>query len=563
MSVTRPISYKLDRLILSLKMDKALTLKYVKSMHLLLNAVFERHKDAAGKTVLRPRWARIGTGLSLLALLGWVTLTTSVFGYLAHYKGVESVTWLDVAWPQRWHRIRLHMGEHYLKEARIALAQREFDRARRLYKAGVPRSPMNRAGRISLAQLYVAARQPDLAKTLLLDRLPVLGGDASYLRQVLQFLHEYHYYADLARVCDELLADRSFAHRSPLAYHAALVAFYRGNHERAEKLLADEKLGAAPEGALLLARIDAERDQTPSAQVRLENLLAEGQANDAIFAELARIMRITGQPHRLGPLATMHLASDPLSPTPRITLLYLHHERGDQASLDREIADFFTFFGHQPDALLALGDFAANTGRADLALRIEEISRARGWPLRGVALMRAEATIAAGRFAEGLELVRSYLRENPGWAESLGPVFDSLQAIALFSLNRSDEARLHLDRLLSRTNLRTGNLQAVATRLIALHLPAQARTVLTRAVALDPLNQTALTLLVRLEAEGRHVDTLPVHTRRLLQMRRPSPEALKMVYQLFRSDQHLLHPEQPSLLAELESHLDRRIAMRL
>lgn len=532
-------------------------------MHRWWLVFFDRQSDSGNRALLRPRWSRITAALLLLGLLGWAGLATALFGYLRWQKGVTSLSWFDAAWPGRWETLSVRLGEHYLSQADSALAGREFDRALLFYRAGLSRAPLSTDARLQLAQLYVASRRPDLAQGLLLDRLDVLAGNEPYLRRVLHFLSEFQYDADLAATCDRLLANPASPHRALVAYHAAMVAFHRGNYDRAENLLLTERLDQTPEGALLLARLDAERDYTALAILRLEQLVHDGTATDAAYAEIARIQRQLGQTHKLATTATLHLASDPLSPAPRITLLHLHHERGDQAALAREIDSFFTFFSNHPAALLALGDFAASTGRPDLARRVEEISRARGWPMQAPALMSAEALIAAGQFAAGLDLVRTYLRENPAWAGQLGPVFDSLQAIVLFGLNRSDEARLHLDHLLSRPNLRTDNLHAVASRLLAIGQSPHARTVLARAVALDASNQSALTLLVRLEAEAGQFQALPAHVRQLLQTRKPSREVLALVHRRFGSDLNLLHPEQTAVLAEIAAHLGPPVPARL
>lgn len=532
-------------------------------MHRWWDIFFDQKSDSEDRSLLQPRWGRITAVLLLLGIFVWAGLATALFGYLRWQKGVDSLAWFDAAWPGRWDTLSVRLGEHYLSQGDAALSSREFDRALLFYRAGLSRAPLRTDARLQLAQLYVASRRPDLAQNLLLDRLDTLAENEPYLRSVLHFLSEFQYDAELATACDRLLANPASPHRPLVAYHAAMVAFHRGNYDRAESFLHTERLDSTPEGTLLLARLDAERDYTALAILRLERLVHDGTATDAAYAEIARIQRQLGETRKLDTTATLHLASDPLSPAPRITLLHLHHERGDRAALEREIDSFFTFFGNHPAALLALGDFAASTGRPDLARRVEELSRARGWPTQAPALMSAEALIADGQFAAGLDLVRTYLRDNPAWVDQLGPVFDSLQAIVLFGLNRSDEARLHLDHFLSRPNLRTANLQAVASRLLAIGQSVHARTVLTRAVALDDSNQSALTLLVRLEAEAGQFNAIPAHVRKLLQTRKPSREVLALVHRRFGSDLNLLHPEQAAVLAEIAAHLDPLAQTRL
>lgn len=493
--------------------------------------------------------------LIALGVLTWIGLGTALFGYLRWHKEVANLNWFDAAWPGRWPVLSVKLGEHYLQTAAASLEKREIDRALQYYRAGLARAPLNPEPRLQLAQLYLLFRRPDLAQKLLLDRLDELASDENYLRRTLQFLIEFQFDRELAAVCERHLANPSAPHRQLVSFYAATLAYYRGDFDRAESLLLAEKMDRTPEGALLMARLDAARDYAQLALLRLGQMVNEDTATNEAYAEIARIQRQLGETHKLEATATLHLASDPLSPAPRITLLHLHHERGDQAALEREIGDYMTFFGDNAAALFGLADFAAHTGRPALARRIEDIARARGWSLQAASLMTAEAHIAAGDFAAGLDIVRTLSKDNPGWVEQLGPVFDSLQAIALFSLNRSDEARLQLEHLLSRPNLRTENLQAVASRLIALGHQSHARSVLERVVALDPRNQSALTLLVRIQAEHGRFDNFAAHVRRLLQMRKPSRDTLELAHRHFGSDLHLLHPDQPVLLAEIGAHL--------
>jgi hypothetical protein len=522
-----------------------------------------REPSADGNGTLRPRWNRIIGLLALLIALGWIGLGTALFGYLRWHKQVANLNWFDAAWPGRWPVLSMKLGEHYLRIAASSLEKREFDRALHYYRAGLARAPLNPEPRLQLAQLYLLHRRPDLAQKLLLDRLDALASDETYLRRALQFLIEFQYDRELATYCEQHLANPRAPHRQLVSFYAATLAFYRGDFDHAESLLLAGKMDRTPEGALLMARLDAARDYAQLALLRLGQMVNEDTATNEAYAEIARIQRQLGETHKLEATATLHLANDPLSPAPRLTLLHLHHERGDQAALAREISDYLTFYGDNAAALFGLADFAAHTGRPALARRIEDIARARGWSLQAAALMTAEAHIAAGEFSAGLEIVRGLIKENPGWVEQLGPVFDSLQAIALFSLNRSDEARLHLEHLLSRSNLRTENLQAVASRLIALGHQTHARSVLERVVNLDPRNQAALTLLVRIQAENGRFDNFAPHVRRLLQMRKPSRDTLELAHRRFGRDLNLLHPEHSALLAEIGAHLHPPGALRL
>lgn len=508
-------------------------------------------------------WPRIA-GLALIfCSVAWAGFATTAWAYLHFGRNILTVGYLDTLSPHRWSQIRLKIGENYLEEAKLAVQNRDLPRALHLYRAGLARSPANTEARLALAQIYVASRHPELAKSLLIDRLANFSSHRAYLDAALRFLLDFQYDQDLAATCDLLLAQPLDRPTQALAaLYASTVAHLRGSYDLAESILHTHGIDRTPEGTLLLARIDWERGYPDLALLRLSDLVRTGSATDHAYVLIGQIHRTRGQTREFELNATLRLAHSPLSFQPRLDFLRIHHDRGHPDDLAREIDSYLFHFAGDQAALLSLADFAANTGRPDLAKRVEQHFAARGWPADAPKLLTAEAHLIAGDYPRSLELLAGAAREA-GANQRFGPILDSLQAVALFGLNRVDEARLHLGHLLTRPTLRAENLQAVATRLLALDQAPHARHLLTRAVELDPLNQSALTELVRLEAGNRTFDTLPTHVRRLMQMRRPSREALALAARAWGSDLNLFHPEQAALLAELHQALDRGPSDRL
>lgn len=505
----------------------------------------------------RVRWNRIaGTG-AITAVLLWLLAATGVWGYLRWGRDVYSLAWTDAAFPHRWDHLRVTLGNHYLQQANVAMGAGEIEKALYLYRSGLSRSPLNTSGRLGLARLYLGARRPELAMVVLTDSLERNARDSDFLRSALHFLLEYQYDLELRDACDRLLTSPALSARDRpmVTFFAATVAFHRGNYDRAETFLRDARLESSPEGTVLLARMDAERGYRELALLRLDDLIQRNLATDEAYVLVDQIRGQLGQQRELELNATLRLANNPLSHAPRIGFLYLNHSRQRTDALARDIEAYLITFARDQTALLALADFAANTGYPDLAARLQRHFAEQKWPTDALALMTAESNLAAGRYAEGLESVRTFARLDPEAAKRLGAAFDSLQAVALLGLNRPDEARFHLEHLLAQPNLRAENLRVVAHRLTALGHAAHARLLLERATTLDPLNQLALTELVRLEATGRHFEKLPAHTRRLLEMRKPAREVLELVVRSWGSDLNLLHPEQAKLLAELRPHL--------
>lgn len=430
-----------------------------------------------------------------------------------------------------------------------AADREEVGLALHLYRTGLSKAPRNAKGRLGLARLYLALDQVEQAKDTLLDGQSMLLAPGDHQEAVLQFLLAHGFDAELQTACDLLLSRPvPVGARRLAAQYAATLAFHRGNVMRAEALLAAHRLDQALPGKILLARMELDRGRPELARLRLDLLSSDESVPDEIFGLLDEAHRRLGAHPARVRNACRRIANDPLSPAPRIALLRLHAEADDKAAGDRETAEFIRHFGSDRGALLRLAEFAASTGRADLARQLAALFRRNQWPAATVDLLAAEALIESGRHLEALEAIDASEDGNAASPVALAPARDSLRVIALFALKRTDEARLQLEQLLARPGLRADSLHRTATRLVPLGEHAPAHRLLARAVALDPRHQPALTELVRLElALGRH-DTLPALVRRLLSMRRPSRELLDAVARAWGSDRFLFHPEQAGLL---------------
>lgn len=522
-----------------------------------LHGSYDENSETAD--TVRLRWGRITIAAGILAISMWLGATGTAAAYFRYLRGIEEVSWGDTLLPTHWRNVAIAMGNHYVRQAEDALKQGDPIAALRLFRAGLAKSPANLHGRLALARLYVGAKRPDLARDLLIQHLPRFANDADYLRAALSFLLEFQFDSELQAVANELMAHPSPGVRDQGAIHAAAVAFHRGNFDAAENILRRHHLEQSTEGTLLLARADYERGFADLALTRLTPLLEDTPGRGPALELVAQIHSQKGRGDELARATTLSLANDPLSPAPRLQLLRQLHTEHRTDELARETDRFMALFASDANALLALGDFAANTSNPALARRIQQTFARQKWNPDAPALLYAEACISAGRHAEGIVELDRYLQENPSAGLRYGPAFDGLRTVALFGLNRDDDARLQLEHLLAQPNLRAENLSAVANRLLALGRPEAARLALTRAVNLDPLNQSALGLLVRLEAEQGQLDTLPAHLRHFLAMRRPSHDILAFVYRRLGSDLNLLHPDQPALLAELRQHVGREI----
>jgi hypothetical protein len=159
----------------------------------------------------------------------------------------------------------------------------------------------------------------------------------------------------------------------------------------------------------------------------------------------------------------------------------------------------------------------------------------RKFPLNAINFARVQTALAAQDYRAALAFADDAAREenegNPNFASAL----DGLRALALFGLKDHAQAKLVLGTFLHQSRPRAADALLLARQLRLLGVPDQARVVLQRACAVDPLNQAALAELVRLDAEAGDRAMLAENLPKLLRLRKPPRPALEET--LLRLDQ--------------------------
>lgn len=512
-----------------------------------------------GRWLLHINRTQIAIFLGISGVALWFLVSFGAWLFVKYRRDFPTVNYVDLLWPGRWPQYRVKQGNFYISQSESLLRQGEYSLALHKLRVGVGKAPANPQGRTLLARVYLAYQRPDLAKEVLLAGLPYLPEDPAYLQTSLAFLLEFQEDEQLLEVTNRLLAGPANAAVRPLvATFAATAAYHRGNYDEAEVLIQRHQLDLSPEGEVLQARIAWERGFPELALLRLKEHLTRHPGHDAARALLAGYYHSLDRTSDWESALVERVAGDPLAAAPRVAYLQLHLRRGDQARLERETTAFLRQFAADPAALLLLADFAANNGQPALARRVQLALAGRPEHAGAVALMVAEAHLAAGDHQTALDLIAGYTRDYPEWAGQFAPVINGLQAVALCGLGRSDEARLSLDHLLAQKNLRAENLVAVAGRLVDHGARELALAALGRAVEADPLNQAALASLIRLELETGHLAHLPAHLERFLRTRQPARDILARASAELGSDRHLLLPAQKPLLASLQAALGPR-----
>lgn len=504
-------------------------------------------------------WKQLGLSLVMLALLGWIGSASAAYVFVKYRRGFTEVSFSDMLFlPARWDAYEVARGDFLIKNAQADLKQQKFREAFYGLRLGLIKAPANKEGRLLLAQFYGLWKRPDLTRQTLLDGFAYHQNDNDYLKTLFTFLLQQQDDQQVLAYYKTLLGhDDTITSRNQLvALAAASSCYFRGNYDQAESILRHYQLENSRDGRLLTARINWDRGAKDLAIDQLRALAGELPNDEELYNQTVAYLREAGRESEARRESFIRALANPNNARARIDQLYALQKEGDTAAVKSNSEDIFRDFSGDANALLALADFAANTGDPSLARRIYNHCKARNLNWEGAALMTVEANIVSKKYQTALELVRELLKENPEWGKRYYAVFNGLQAIANYGLGDAEAAQLFLNNFLSQANVRADNLIAVSKRLLAVGAKSQARQVLDQAAQADPLNQAALSNLIQLDLDLNNTTPLATNVRKLLAMRRPSQELLRTAYIRLGSDLFLFAPDRSALLQDLSNALN-------
>jgi tetratricopeptide (TPR) repeat protein len=510
-------------------------------------------------------WGRLLLSLTAAASLAWCALTGSACLFLKHKRGFTDVRYTDtLLWflPSRWASFQTAYGDFLIAKALKEVEQGKLREALFNLTIGTAKSPGNAEGRLLLTQIYTRTlRQPRRAWTILSEGIPYNKDNETYLLAVFGFLGQSQMDDHVMVVARSLLPKQPAITRRNqiIAFAQAQACFYRGNYDQAEDLIRAYELDRSRDGLFLLVRIEWDRGEHDSALAHLRELSARIPQDAELYNQTVFWLRELGRDDEARAASRLRKITDRTNPAPRIDLLHSFRKDGDAAALRDGIEEIFRDFPRDPRALLALADFAANNGDVALARRVyahckQDPTGALAWDYP--ALMVVEALIVAKDYQGALDMSDQLLAANPDWNKRYAAIFSGLRAIAGFGRGDIPGGQLSLSSFIAQPGLRADNLLVVSRRLNEIGVRAEARRVLAQAVKTDPLNQPALTALVRLDLELNRPDDLAAGLVPLLTMRRPDPVLLQAVYDKLGGDLFLFRTDRADLLRKVRAALD-------
>ena len=146
-------------------------------------------------------------------------------------------------------------------------------------------------------------------------------------------------------------------------------------------------------------------------------------------------------------------------------------------------------FRDDESALLALTNFAADTGNINLARRTYEEALENEFSIGAFALLLIEAHLVNEDYQGALSFSEELLKESPDWLTDRWAIFNSLRAVASYGANRPDLGEIYLQDFLNDPKNNPNTYLAVSRRFENIDRIEQARKVLLSAYEQSPSNQ--------------------------------------------------------------------------
>ena len=156
--------------------------------------------------------------------------------------------------------------------------------------------------------------------------------------------------------------------RESLSLAVATSLYWTGRYPDAVAMVNGNGLDAQPSGLLLKARALFEGGKTQESISLLESKTSafKGQARDAVLSQLARFHLLLGKSRFALNVTQERISADEKAPFPHIQKLQLFDRLNLKDDFDKELRLIFANYAGNSSAMIALANFAAEKGYADL-----------------------------------------------------------------------------------------------------------------------------------------------------------------------------------------------------
>jgi uncharacterized protein HemY len=517
-----------------------------------------RQKITDGSLRLKFRWARLASACAALIATAWLCTAGVLYLHFKYQKDFDAVSYASmITLPFQLNSHRIKLGNHHVERGMLALSEKEYGDAFRLLRLGLARAPANIKARLIVAEYYeFALRRPQIAVELMLAGLDKGGlNDINFLKRTLALLLRHKMDDKVLEIANRFLPAQPDLTPSNqvIAFAAASSYYWRGYYDSAEDYLNDYQLLKQGDGKLLSAQISWGRGNKLSAIEKIEFMLRRAPKQDALWLQLIKYYRAVGNLEQARRSALLFNIENLSSHQPKIELLYIFDQSGENQSVSRQVESILEFFSDNSAALAALAKFAADTGRVKLASRVYERALENEFDLRALAPRLIEAYLNNGDFLEGLKLTETLTSQQTEWSNSAELI--GLRSILSYQLNQPELGDLHLKNYLTEHSYDGTGSVDMANRFLRANQPQKAQQILKAAYDHNPSNQNVLARLLKVTLASGNSENLLELTSKFIKVRRPEAGLLLSAYHRMASDRLMFSPGRDELLLQLRAIL--------
>lgn len=513
---------------------------------------------ADGKPYVHFNWGRISLLFVVVIAFMWMSVATLLFAYFKYAKDFDTVKFTNMLLlPLKYTEHKIEMGDRHIEQGLEAIKETNFTDGIRLLRLGLIRSPGNLEGLVALAQIYeFGLKRKDIAIEMYLDGFEHDGiNNKEFCVAALKTLLSNKMDNEIIAVANEYLPEKfekgDNTNLQFLAYAAAASSFYRGNFDKTEDYINAFLLNESIDGIILSSKVSWDRGNKLSAIKKLESALYKFPNSDELYSQLSYFYREIDNFDSARRYAQLRNIKSPSNPNPVIELIYLY----DKYSIEDKVVEYskqiIKNFSDNESAIYQLANFAASTGKINIAQFCYELALEKDYALENFALTLIEAHISIKDYEGAVDFSEELIQENPKWLKDQWSIFSSLRALAFYGLNRPDLGDIYIEEFLSEPNLTSDILVAVATRFTNNQMYQQAQRILNLAYSNDENNQRVLNNLIKVNLELGMTQDLGDQIKKLLQTRRPDKELLKKAYNRLGSDLFIFTKNRNAILMEL------------
>jgi len=520
----------------------------------------EKYPTSRGTMRVRLKWGRIGAFMAVMAVMAWMGKSVAFFYFFSQVRDFEEVKFVDmIAFPFNRSAIRVQQGDYQIDQGLEAMEREDYQRAFRLLREGVTRSPENLEGRLTLARIYAGWR-PDLAIEVMTDRLELGKDDPDYIRLLTALLIREKKDALLLEITEDLLATDDLPQEIQRVASAARlnVAIARGRFDIAEEVYRTTDIKDTLDCILLGADLYTRIEQPETAVTLLQSVLNAfpDQNLQAVYRKLIQVYRDTGDLRRAREVALEYSIQDPMEWRPRILLVDLLDESGLDERRDREVAAILRQHRNDEQAMMALGQICANQGNEETASRLYELALENDFNLGIFSLILIESYVNAGSFENAIELSNELVRESPDWLTDLESTFNGIRSLAYYGIGNRELGSLYLKNFRESRRTTVGQLYQASRSFVKNGLEDEALTLLLEAFERDGTNEQVLADLIDLQMNLGNSYELAEHIQELIDLRRPSYDLIGSISQRLTSDRFIYTADRQDLLVNLNGISD-------